>query len=333
MLEIRTGVQTAVILAALFAILSLVSGALAIYKARQVPYFRLRREQMVRGWRNITTAVILIIVGFVLNKFAEPVAYSFFPPSPTPSLTPTISPTPTITQTPTITLSPTITNTPSITDTPTITPTPHIPLAIEAQFEGDLTPPANTAFSPLQFTNRGIDSLHRPINPESNFENPVGIMYAFFTYDGMVDGIQWTALWFRDGKIIHYETNPWDGGSGGAGYSDWQPDAESWLPGEYQVQIFVGFDWQRSGIFIVEGDPLTSTPTPSLTPTRVPTRTVTPTLTFSPTQTASSTPTPTQKTPTATLSPTLTRKPKATPTTPTPTLTRWPTLTSPPLGN
>ncbi len=329
-LDIRTGVQTAIILASIFAILSLISGALAIRKARQIPYFRLRREQMVHGWRSIVTALSLMLIAFLLNTYAEPVAYSFFSPSPTPSLTPTISPTPTITLTATITLTPSITNTPAITDTPTITPTPHIPLAIEVQFEGQLTPPANAVFSPLQFTNRGIDSLYRPINPDINFLNPVGEMFAYFTYDGMVDGIQWTALWLRDGKIIHYETNPWDGGSGGAGFSDWLPDAETWLPGEYVVQIFIGFDWLRSGIFTVEGDPPASTLTPSPTTTRVPTATVTPTFTASATPTASATISPTPRTPTATLSPTITRWPTATEITPSPTLTRQPTLTPAP---
>ncbi|MEN8173198.1 MAG: hypothetical protein ABFS03_10010 [Chloroflexota bacterium] len=321
-LDIRTGVQTAVILAAIFAILSLISGALAVSKARHVPYFRMRREKMVLGWRSIVGGIGLIIIAFLLNTYAEPTAYSFFPPSPTLTLTRTTTLTPTITLSPTITLTPSITNTPSVSNTPTITPTPHIPLAIEAQFEGQLTPPADAVFSKMQFTNQGIDSLYRPINPDILFTNPVGEMYAFFTYDGMVDGTQWTALWFRDGKIIHFETNPWDGGSGGAGFSDLLPDAEFWLPGEYQVQIFIGYDWQRSGFFTVEGDPPTSTPTPTQTATRVPTNTPTPvTPTFTPTPTVTKTATTTPIPPT----PTLTRWPTATKITPTLTFTRWPT--------
>ncbi|MDP3185938.1 MAG: hypothetical protein Q8M58_11740, partial [Anaerolineales bacterium] len=145
--------------------------------------------------------------------------------------------------------------------------------------------------------------------PSTVFQNPVRHMYAAFTYDQMVPGAQWTALWYRDGKLVHFETKPWDGAVGGYGFTDWNPPPVEWLPGTYVVQIFVGVDWKVVGQFIVQGEPSTSTPTltPSLSPT--------PTLTRTP----SRTPTP-SKTPTATWTPIPSRTPR-------PTDTRWPSQT------
>jgi hypothetical protein len=365
-LDVRTGVLTATILAAAIALLSLISGINAISSGRKVPYFRMRREKIVHGWRQIFLFLFLGGAAYLIYSFSEPVVYSFFPPTITPTLTSTATPTATITLTPTLTLSPTITETPSETNTPTITPTPHVPLAIEAQFEGEITSLEDVIFSPLQFTNQGVDSLYRPISPIDIFINPVGEMYAFYTYDGMVDGVQWTALWYRNGELVNFESSPWGGGTGGAGFSEWKPDADQWLPGDYQVQIFVGLDWIVVGNFSVEGEPPTTTPTitetASQTPTEAPTSTftisptatptvtstITPTVTItltptitptipSATPTATNTPWPTTtpqdtatiapRTPTPSPTATKTRWPTATPLTPTATITRWPTPT------
>lgn len=364
-LDVHTGVVTAMVLAALFGVISLINGIKAIRKGRKSPYFRIRRDQMVQGWKLLFLFVSLGVLTYVLNSYAEPAIYGFFPPSITPTLSPTISPTATISLTPSITSTPTITDTPAITNTPTITSTPHVPMAIEAQFEGNLTPPADAVISKLQFTNQGVDSLYRPIQPAETFTNPVGEMYAYFTYDGMSDNVQWTALWYRDGELVNFETSPWEGGTGGAGFSEWAPDAEAWKPGEYEVQIFLGLDWIRVGSFTVEGDPPTSTPTasrtpsptptgtktftpspwPTVTPSATPTETTTstliststPTLRPSPTETASSTPQPTStpsstpsRTPAPTLTASATSTPKPTyppPPSKTPTITRRPLAT------
>ncbi len=104
-------------------------------------------------------------------------------------------------------------------------------------------------------------------------------MCAVFTYDQMTPNAQWTALWYRDGKLVHYETIPWDGEVGGYGFTEWEAPAEEWLPGTYEVQIFVGLDWKVVGQFILQGDAPTGVPTLSPTPT------VTPSVTPSPTET------------------------------------------------
>ena len=277
-IDIRAGVLAAAILALIFFLISAITGIQTLLSGRKVKFFKLRRDQMMRGWRLIVLGLFWVIVGIGVFFFGEPVAYHFITPSPTipPSLTPSI--TPSISTTPTITETPTITLTPAESYTPTATSTPHIPIAVEARFSGKLTPPAEAAFSPLTFTNIGLDEEYNPVGPGIQFTNPVGHLYAVFSYARLEDDIQWSALWFLDGDLVHYESMPWNGGSGGIGYTDWDPAPELWLPGEYLVQIFLGTDFQISGTFLVVGDPPTPTVTltPSVTPVPSPSSTPTP---------------------------------------------------------
>jgi hypothetical protein len=159
----------------------------------------------------------------------------------------------------------------------------------------------------LQFTTDGFG--YPVVNPETVFQNPVGHLYAIFTYDQMMPGAQWTALWFREGTLVHYQTIPWDGGTGGVGYTDWNPSPDQWVPGLYEVQNFVGVEFVGNGRFLIQGTPPTPVPTVTPTFTKIPTHT----------PTASSTPTP-SRTPLPSATPTITLSPAlpSLPTSPTP---------------
>jgi hypothetical protein len=176
---------------------------------------------------------------------------------------------------------------------------------VEVQFTSVVTPNPEAVFSALQFS-RALDENFLPIEPNTVFENPIDHLYAQFTYDLMTTQAQWTALWFREGELVHFETKPWDGGTGGIGYTDWEASPENWLPGEYSVHIFVGLAWKVSGQFTVEGD--LPTPEISLTPspTAGPSATVRPSDTRQPARTA------TIRIPSLTPSKTLTNAPTTT---------------------
>jgi hypothetical protein len=165
-LDIHTGVQTALLITLLLGLLSFLLGARSIRAGNRLQYFRKRRNRVVNGWRMIFVAFGFGFIAFMVNGFAEPVAYQFFPPSPTITLTPTITITPTISMTPTITQTPTITNTPSITNTPAM------PEEVLRLFESTITPAASPVFSPLVFARR-LDENFQPIDPGIEFENPV----------------------------------------------------------------------------------------------------------------------------------------------------------------
>ncbi len=289
-MDIHSGVIATVILLLLFAFFGARSGIRTLQSARKMTFYRLRRQREAGAWRWIGISLLLILIAVALPLYGEPIAYEYFPPSPTPSLTPTITIVPSITVSPTITLSPTITDTPLVTDTPTITPTPFLPSAILVLFNSSVTPNPGVVFSPILFAT--AMSNFQAVNPNTVFENPVGHMYAVFSYDKMSPGAQWTALWLHEGQIVHYETKPWDGGTGGFGFTDWNPTPDQWAAGEYQVQIFVGEAWQVVGTFLVQGTPPTAVPTLTPTETRAPTSTPTPSETPLPTNTSTATATP-----------------------------------------
>lgn len=280
-MDIHAGIIAAVAIGLVASFLAIRVGLASIRSGRKLTFYRLRQERVYGGWRWVGVGVLFLAAAAWLTFYGEPVAYTYFPPSPTPSLT--LSPTviPTITQTPTITLTPTITDTPSVTDTPTITPTPYLPDPIQAMFQSIVTPNPAAIFSPISFSTQ-FDGI-TAVNPQTVFQNPVGHMYGAFSYNEMTPGVQWTALWFRDGKLVHFETKPWDGTTGGYGFTDWNPSPAEWLAGTYDVQLFVGLDWKVVGEFIVQGNPPTASPTMTLKPT------VTPTLTRTPSPTPTST--------------------------------------------
>jgi len=283
-MDIHAGLMATALLAVVFAWFSLRGGLRALQSARKMTFYRLRRQRQAGGWRLLGLALLLLALALWLPFYGEPLVYQYFPPSPTPSRTPTITPIPTLTLSPTMTLSPTITDTPVITDTPTITPTPFIPLAVLALFQSSITPNPEAVFSPLQFSTK-MENM-QAVAPTTFFQNPVGHMYATFTYDKMLPGVQWTALWYYEGHLVHAETKPWDGATGGYGFADWNPSPDQWKPGRYEVQLFVGEEWKVVGRFFVAGEP------PTLTPTRTPTPTFTPTPTRTSSPTPASTPSP-----------------------------------------
>jgi len=264
-MDIHAGIIAAALLLLVGAIFVARAGIRAIQSARNFSFYSLRRQRTASGWRLLLFSLFILLIAYWLPFYGEPLAYEYFPPSPTPSPIPTITLTPTITLSPTITLPPTFTNTPSVTDTPTATSTPFLPPAIEALFESVVTPNPNAVFSPISFST-SFDGVNA-INPQTVFQNPVGHMYGAFSYNEMIPGVQWTALWLRDGELVHYETKPWDGTTGGYGYTDWNPDPSEWLPGTYTVQIFVGLDYKVIGQFVVQGEPPGAAPAVSPTST------------------------------------------------------------------
>lgn len=331
-LDIETAVRT------IFIILLVGGGALILFAVRafreasRLKFFLKKREILGRAWQYAFLAVLVVSVAFLINTFAEPATYRVFPPSPTATLTPTI------TTTPTITLTPTVTVTPTTTLTPQFTATPLMPAVITNEFTSEVSPNPDAAFSEITFARR-LNDDYEAINPSDSFENPIDTILGSFSYSNMAPFSQWSQLWYRDGELIYYQTIEWNGGTGGLGFVDADLNPEDWLPGTYEVQIFVGETFKVAGQFEVVGEPATPAPTltNTITPTVLPTQTptITPTSTQAPTSTGitgqaiAPTATPTRTAPPSP-SPTLTRtaSPTLTPAdTSVPTITLEPTPT------
>lgn len=255
--------------------LALIIGLRQLNVARRLPYFILRRERMAQGWRWVMASILLVIAALIALLFGRPIAYRIVPPTPSITPTATITLSPTITSSPTITTTPSITLTPSISPTATQTATPALPDAISVLIRETVTPRPEAAFSPIEVATR-LDRLNRPIDPGDERENPIRRLYGAFTYNNLTDGVRWTAIWYLSAKVVCLETQPWDGGTGGYGYTECEMD--QWLPGEYEIQMFIGESWKVSKRFTVVGEPPTLTPEPSSTNTA----TVTPSRTHSP---------------------------------------------------
>lgn len=278
-MDIRTGVIVLALFALVGAALSFRGAIRNMQSARKISFYSLRKRYNAAAWRLVFFSIFLIALALWIPTRGEQVVYRVFPPSSTPSLTPTITLTPTVTLTPTITLSPTLTFTPLVSDTPTATTTPFLPIAIEALFAGPVTPNPDAVFTAIQFSTE-FDGVNA-VNPKTVFELPIQTMYGGFDYNNTSPGVQWTALWYRNGELACYETEPWrnEWGTGGiGGYTECSNPIGGWLAGQYEVQIFMGYEWKVVGRFVVldsltPGVTVSPTGTPDLNSTASPTGT------------------------------------------------------------
>jgi hypothetical protein len=232
--------------------------------ASDLRYYSMRRARSRHGWAFLLSGISSGLLAAFLLVFGRPLAFRILPPTPSITPTPSRTLTPTTTTTPTITQTLAATYTPTATIPPTATATPSIPEALRVLFRETITPGPDAAFSPLQVSRR-LGENNQPLDPESSLRDPPARLYAAFTYNNLQDGVRWTALWLRDGLVIcPPDTKPWDGGTGGYGYTECEP-VNGWLAGNYEIQMFWGETWMVSTRFVIEEPNATVTP-PALTP-------------------------------------------------------------------
>lgn len=289
-------------------IISMTAGLIDLNRARNAPFFIMRRQALERGWRNILIGVVFLLIALAVNFAGKPVVELIITPtltptiSPTPTLPPTITPTPTITLTASQTLPPTDTLTPSATFTPSATPTPGYPSELITPIPDlSVTPDPNAVIGPITIAT-GYTRNFVPIGAAFEFDaGQISGLFAIFTYNNMSNGAQVSFVWYKDEAPIHVNTTVWEGGTGGYGAEPCLLDQCSWEAGLYRLAIFVGDQFKRSVDFVIVGTPptftatssatLTITPTPAITNTTLPTvtRTASPTSTVRPTRTPTAT--------------------------------------------
>jgi hypothetical protein len=139
-----------------------------------------------------------------------------------------------------------------------------LPEDIRNQIESQVTPSADAALSPIEVASQ-IDNDIQPVGVSESFILPVGRLFGAFSYNNMQDGVQWTAIWYLGEDIVCIESLPWDGGTGGYGYTECEQ--EEWVEGEYEIQMFIGNNWKVSTRFMILAEPLEPTTTPQTTAT------------------------------------------------------------------
>jgi hypothetical protein len=231
-----------------------------VASSRRLRFYLLRREQAVEGWRAILLGVLLVLLATLVWRLGRPAAYAIFRPTASITPTATATSTPTPSAIPTITVTPSISLTPSITPTASSTVTPQLPERLVLFFQETVTPRPDVLFSPVLITDR-LNAGNLAVDPRLEFTDPPRTLYGAFSYENLQNGVRWTALWYFRGEVICYESTPWDGGTGGYGYTDCAPP-DGWRVGDYEIQIFVGLTWKVTGRFAV----LSVRPTPTLTP-------------------------------------------------------------------
>jgi hypothetical protein len=268
------------------AVLTIVAGLVLLRRAPRQPFFLIRQQTAAAGWRLLIVAVAILVLAGTVRLFGAPVVFQVITPTPSITQTPSITLTPTITFTPSRTLPPTITLTASDTFTPTSSPTPLVPFNIQQQFTSNVTPDPKLAVHPLAFS-LSITTDFQPVIPTVVFTNspfaPIQKIFVTFNYENVNAGVEWTALWFRDGSLAYWESHPWNGPLSGKGMVVWNNAPNYFTHATYIVEIFTGGVWKQSGEFNVVGAGPIATATLSPTITRLPSQTATPSMGTTPT--------------------------------------------------
>src|ERR1041384_3712016 len=79
-MDIKAGVQTAIVMVILGVLLTLWGGIQSIRSGRKLSYFRLRQARMARGWWLIILAFLLVGGAFWLGSYGESTAYEYYHP-------------------------------------------------------------------------------------------------------------------------------------------------------------------------------------------------------------------------------------------------------------
>jgi hypothetical protein len=214
--------------------------------ANQIPFFRLKRERVSRGWRFIFLGILMGVVAAGLQIFGIGVVEGLVPVTSGSQSDDRADHSATTADTTTPTRSSLETPTATITPTPTERGTPTIPEAIIALFDESVTPDAQAVFGPITVATE----VSYPAFPDDEvFETVEGILYGLFSYDFLEPGVRWTAVWLWEDEIACVDTKPWDGEIGGWGYTECELD--QWPAGEYFIHMFLGQEWMISAQFMV----------------------------------------------------------------------------------
>jgi hypothetical protein len=227
-----------------------------LQSAKLLPFYQVRRRRVARGWRFIIIGIAIALIAVTVQVFGQTVTDRLVPALST-SDDDSATRVSTEDATATVTRTPEDTATPSITPSPTERGTPMLPNGLAESFTESVTPDSQAVFGQIDVATEII----YPARPgEEEFEWVEGTLYGLFSYDFLETGVRWTAVWMWENEVICVESKPWDGGRGGWGYTECEPD--QWPPGEYYIDMFLGEEWWIGVEFTVLESAPTLTPTP-----------------------------------------------------------------------
>ena len=83
-----------------------------------------------------------------------------------------------------------------------------------------------------------VTDEYEAISPTDLFGEGFYTLYATFSYDDMVDGMEWAWVWRHNGQVIDGGNELWDYGDDGPGYIFLSPE-EGFQEGRYSLEIWV----------------------------------------------------------------------------------------------
>ena len=252
-------------------VVGIIFGVLYLRRARTDRYYVMREKARRRAVWWLSGSGVMFAVGILLLVMSAR-SPSSPPPDPVPSPAPTAQATdtaePVATYVPIDDSTPTVIPSPEATR-PTATP-PFIPTPTPAYPVPDaiLTPlPGAVAAGPeaqIDLVTFSADVENgRPVDP--GFEFPAGDarINFFFEYSGMAQGVTWTYAWYQNGEYLDGNTCLWGlrdedcpsiFGRSGTNYLFYRLPG-GWVPGSYEVRIWVEERFQGTSRFIVTPAP------------------------------------------------------------------------------
>ncbi len=120
-------------------------------------------------------------------------------------------------------------------------------------------------FGPITFA-PDIDRNEQPVNPGTQISYGAKTIYAFFDFQGMRDGWQWTRQWYLNGEAVTTANDTWAYGESGEAFWVSIGSRDALPQGEYLLELYVeGNLVQQGAVSIGDGRPA---PTPAPAPVR-----------------------------------------------------------------
>lgn len=129
---------------------------------------------------------------------------------------------------------------------PTDTPTPTATVIVaQVPTSGPRTPaPPGVRMGPIQFA-ADITPNIEAINPGDFFPQNTESVYAVYPYSGMVDGVDFAAVWYQNGVELWRDEQKWRWGDNAQFYSFLNPPGD----GLYKLELYVNDSVVATGIF------------------------------------------------------------------------------------
>ena len=99
---------------------------------------------------------------------------------------------------------------------------------------------------PIQFAEDVTEDID-PVNPSDFFSDGIATIYAIYPFSGMPKGVDFAAVWYKNGQEIARDEGEWQYGERAKSYSFLVPQGV----GLYKLELYVNDTIMASDLFEV----------------------------------------------------------------------------------